>query len=40
MNDLLFNAKENFDNIKQYTESGLEFWYARDLYPLLGYSAW
>ncbi|MGP9725206.1 BRO family protein [Corynebacterium sp. AOP40-9SA-29] len=29
-----------FDGIRQVDEDGAEFWSARDLMPLLGYSAW
>ena len=29
-----------FDSIRQTREDGTEFWSARDLMPLLGYSAW
>lgn len=29
-----------FDQIKQTNENGREFWSARDLQPLMGYSAW
>src|SRR5438270_8040454 len=29
-----------FDAIRQQTEDGSEYWSARDLYKLLGYSTW
>ncbi len=31
---------QGFEDIKQIDENGIEFWYARDLYPLLGYASW
>jgi DNA-damage-inducible protein D len=30
---------KTFDDIK-HTENGVEFWFARELYPLLGYTRW
>lgn len=30
---------KTFEDIKQ-TENGVEFWYAREFYPLLGYTKW
>lgn len=33
-------GEHTFDSIKRYTEDGLEFWLARDLYPILGYTEW
>lgn len=30
---------KTFEDIK-HTENGVEFWYARELYPLLGYTRW
>lgn len=32
--------KTIFDEIAQQTEDGIEFWCARDLQPILGYSKW
>ena len=32
--------KKGFEEIKQIDENGVEFWSARDLFPLLGYSTW
>ena len=29
-----------FENIKHIDENGKEYWFARDLMPLLGYSKW
>jgi DNA-damage-inducible protein D len=31
---------QGFENIKQIDENGIEFWTARSLFPLLGYSRW
>ena len=33
------NQQTNFENIK-HTENSQEFWYARELMPLLGYAKW
>ncbi|WP_418585139.1 DNA damage-inducible protein D [Parasutterella excrementihominis] len=33
-------ANADFDEIKQFDEERREFWYARDLWKLLGYSSW
>ena len=32
--------KISFDELAQHTEEGIEFWYARDLMPYLGYEQW
>lgn len=32
--------KNTFESIKHITEYGAEFWYARELMPLLGYDTW
>ena len=32
--------KSSFDNMAQHTEDGVEFWFARDLMPHLGYEQW
>ncbi len=32
--------KLSFDDIVHTTEEGLEYWYARELCTLLGYSKW
>ena len=34
------NPSLNFDSIKQTTSNGIEFWSARDLSKLLGYTSW
>ena len=34
------NAERSFESLKQSNEHGAEFWSARDLQPLLGYSQW
>jgi DNA-damage-inducible protein D len=35
------NLKEQFDSIARYADDGeVEYWTARDLYPLLGYTRW
>lgn len=30
----------NFDAIRHFDEDGNEYWLARELYPVLGYSCW
>ena len=32
--------KNTFDRIVHVTEDGLEYWFARELQPMLGYSRW
>jgi DNA-damage-inducible protein D len=39
INNLNSPAK-GFEEVKQIDENGVEFWSARDLFPLLGYSRW
>ena len=39
MNDIDKNDK-SFENIKHIDENGVEFWYARELMPVLQYSNW
>lgn len=34
------NQGSPFDGIRQFDDTGQEFWSARDLQPLMGYSAW
>ena len=34
------NLAHNFEDHSQTTENGIEFWFARDLQLLLGYSKW
>ncbi|SKI67224.1 phage antirepressor KilAC domain-containing protein [Mycobacteroides abscessus] len=38
--DAVYAGVSPFDAIKQVTADGREFWSARDLMPLMGYSAW
>jgi len=38
--DLIHNLTESFEAHAQETDSGIEFWLARDLQHLLGYSKW
>ena len=33
-------ATQSFEPLKQYNEHGAEYWSARDLQPMLGYSPW
>lgn len=40
MADLLRYSEETFENIKHYTEEGVEFWYARELQSVLEYTEW
>ena len=35
-----FYTNEKFEDIKHIDEGGFEFWYARDLMPILQYSKW
>ena len=39
-NEKLVLLKKKFDNYAHKTEDGVEFWYARELQELLGYSEW
>lgn len=39
MNDIYKNNK-SFEDIKHIDENGVEFWYARELMPILQYSNW
>jgi len=39
MDNALVNLQQNLDNIKR-IEQDLEYWSARDLMPLLGYTTW
>ena len=39
MNELIIN-ETTFDSIKHIDEYGNEFWYARELMPVLEYSKW
>lgn len=38
--NIIKSLTENFENHSQTTETGIEFWFARDLQHLLGYSEW
>jgi len=41
MNDILPSSPhKNFESIKKIDESGVEYWEARELMPLLGYERW
>ncbi|QTD36348.1 hypothetical protein JL193_09250 [Polaribacter batillariae] len=38
--EIIQNLAYNFEDHSQTTESGIEFWFARDLQQLLGYAEW
>ncbi|PKQ46907.1 DNA damage-inducible protein D [Confluentibacter flavum] len=38
--EIIKSLTDNFENHSQTTESGIEFWFARDIQQLLGYSEW
>lgn len=38
--EIIKNLAHNFEDHSQTTDSGIEFWFARDLQQLLGYSEW
>ena len=38
--EIVQKLHKDFDSYVQKTESGLEFWFARDLQILLGYNEW
>lgn len=38
--EIIKSLSNNFEGLSQTTESGIEFWFARDLQQLLGYSKW
>ena len=40
MSDLIEKHKVAFEGIKHTDEDGIEFWHARELYPLLEYGRW
>ena len=40
MNITVFNNDNPFDSIRHHDEQGNEFWYARELMPLLEYKSW
>jgi DNA-damage-inducible protein D len=39
-NELIYTLTESFEGHAQETETGVEYWLARDLQQLLGYSEW
>jgi len=39
-NDLIYQLTESFEGHAQETESGIEYWLARDIQHLLGYTKW
>ena len=40
INDLVNKTEKDFESIKHIDENGTEFWYARELMIMLGYSKW
>jgi len=38
--DLVTMGSKSFENLKKVHEHGAEYWSARDLQPLLGYTQW
>ena len=40
MNEIKEYTEKMFENIKHIDENGKEYWFARELMPLLGYSKW
>ena len=38
--DLINKTEKDFESIKHIDENGIEFWYARELMTMLGYSKW
>ena len=40
MNELEKNNNKTFEDIKHIDENGIEFWYARELMPILQYANW
>ncbi len=39
-NDLITKTEKTFEEIKHVDENGIEYWYARELMPALGYKDW
>lgn len=39
-NSLINITEENFESIKHIDENGIEYWYARELMTVLGYTKW
>lgn len=41
INEIIINGpQKGFEDIKEIDENGIEFWTARNLFPLFGYSRW
>lgn len=40
MNGIVKFGEQTFENIKHITDEGIEFWYARELSPVLEYAQW
>ena len=40
MTDIDLYSEKIFEDIKHYTEEGIEFWYARELQGVLEYTQW
>ncbi|GHV87511.1 DNA damage-inducible protein D [Spirochaetia bacterium] len=40
MRELQKYSEQTFENIKRYTDEGIEFWYARELQIILEYTEW
>ncbi|GHV11460.1 DNA damage-inducible protein D [Spirochaetia bacterium] len=40
MRELQKYSEQTFENIKRYTDEGIEFWYARELQIILEYTQW
>ena len=40
MREITEYSYKTFESIKQYTDEGREFWYARDLQGVLDYAKW
>ncbi len=40
MNEINANYSKTFEDIKHIDENGIEFWYARELMPVLQYAKW
>jgi DNA-damage-inducible protein D len=38
--DIINSMNKDFENIKKVDKNGVEYWYARELMPLLGYEKW
>jgi DNA-damage-inducible protein D len=38
--EIIKSLSNNFEDHSQTTENGIEFWFARDIQHLLGYSEW